>query len=292
MTDAREGILRALRMNSPGLGLSEASLRTAFAAALGQPRGLSRASLVVSGAAAMGLPPHISERLACAVEYWHQASLVLDDLPCMDDSPIRRGRSSLHVEHGEAVAILTALGLVNRAYGLVEEAYETEPLEIRSRARALVQSALGAAGIIEGQALDLAFEECAGEPREVLRIAWRKTGMLLWLSLCLPLVGSAYWSECRRDFRALGVHWSLAYQGLDDLTDASCSVSGRDDRSNRRPNLALSLGRSRALERIDRHLARADGSLARIVKSDPRLAYLGEWQSSNLVSRYKDLVAA
>lgn len=296
MNDDKERIVRALRANDPGAKLSERCLRSALADLVSQPRGLSRASLVLAGASRMGMEPTTAEKIACAIEYWHQASLVFDDLPCMDDSLQRRGRSSLHVVHGEAVAILSALGLVNRAYALVDDAYQTESQDTRASARELIEAALGARGILEGQALDLRPGPGANAPREVLRTAWRKTGFLIWLSLCLPLVPSGAWKRSRRDLRAIGIYWSLVYQGLDDLADAS-----HDQKSSlgptradpiHRPNLAISLGAERALERIERLLRAAQITLERMSERDPRFSYLMDWHHRHLVARYSELVAA
>ena len=95
--------------------------------------------------------------LACAVEMVHACSLVLDDLPAMDDAALRRGRPTVHREFGENVALLAALALLNRAYALVAEAahrlalrrYTTEDVVHH------LAAAIGSDGLIGGQALDL-----------------------------------------------------------------------------------------------------------------------------------------
>ena len=79
---------------------------------------------------------------ACAVEMVHTASLILDDLPVMDDAALRRGRPTCHVAHGEATAILAAFALMNRAFGLLAEGWPGGPdaaARARDRARALAR---------------------------------------------------------------------------------------------------------------------------------------------------------
>src|SRR5262245_6654541 len=94
----------------------------------------------------------------CAIEMVHTASLILDDLPCMDDARTRRGRPACHVAHGEAVAILAAFALLNRAFEVLADGWPGGP---DAAARALIAAdlarAVGADGMIAGQATDLAM---------------------------------------------------------------------------------------------------------------------------------------
>src|SRR5262245_9471799 len=98
---------------------------------------------------------------ACAIEMVHTASLVLDDLPCMDDSRLRRGRPACHVAFGEATAILAAIGLLNHAYAVLAGDVGDAPVRqiTRDRLKAVVArclaSAIGPNGVIGGQHADL-----------------------------------------------------------------------------------------------------------------------------------------
>ena len=83
---------------------------------------------------------------AAALEFLHTSSLIFDDLPCMDDATVRRGRPALHLQFGEATAILAALALLNRAYGLLSGYPELLHIAI---------DAIGMDGMIGGQAADL-----------------------------------------------------------------------------------------------------------------------------------------
>ena len=90
--------------------------------------------------------------VAAVVELVHASSLILDDLPSMDDAPLRRGRPTNHREFGEAVAILASFGLLNLAFGTLSRSYEPA---LASRLTSLLADAVGGEGLIGGQAADL-----------------------------------------------------------------------------------------------------------------------------------------
>jgi geranylgeranyl diphosphate synthase type II len=91
--------------------------------------------------------------LGCAVEMVHTASLVLDDLPCMDDARMRRERPSSHVAFGQATAILSAIALLSRAFGVISEL--EIPAAARTRLAAILSDAVGQNGLVAGQEIDI-----------------------------------------------------------------------------------------------------------------------------------------
>jgi geranylgeranyl pyrophosphate synthase len=292
-----ESFSRVLVLNNPGALGTEPNLQSALEESVSNPGGLVRAGLILSAAAAHGLAASKAEQLACALEYWHQASLILDDLPCMDDAERRRGLRCLHRTHGEATAILAALALINRAYSLVQRAFDAESAEVRQTSGNLVDQALGSAGVLGGQAWDLRFGDGTRAPREVGRIAWRKTGALVWLAVSLPLLPSGAWQEERRSLRALSVYWALAYQGMDDLSDLTAvgSTSGKTtgrDAVLQRPSLPIALGEANACRRIERLLALAEVLLLALGSRDLKWTYLADWHARLFTSRYRLLIAA
>ena len=109
---------------------------------------------IVGGVARSVLPA------AIAVEFIHSSSLIFDDLPAMDNSRTRRGKSALHEKYGEGLAILVALGLLNAAYGLVFINHSNLP-ERALRAHAEVVECVGAGGMVGGQSIDLAMAKTA-----------------------------------------------------------------------------------------------------------------------------------
>ncbi len=263
-------IAAALLRHAPLAGGQEPHLRAALAQVTAHPGKLVRAQLVLSAALRHGLRPSGAERLACAVEYFHVASLVLDDLPCMDDAALRRGQPCVHRQHGDATAILASLALINRAYALAGEALAAQSRSVRQAATALLDRCLGPAGLVGGQAWDLAFAQTDRSAATVARIAAAKTGALFELTFLLPALLARPDAAERRELRALCVYFGQLFQITDDLRDvlsSSCAAgktTGRD-RTLSRPNLALALGvpaaRARAA-RLSRLVARASARLA------------------------------
>jgi len=253
----------ALRKHSPATNSTEPNLSAALTDAIEQPGRLVRAQLVFLGCCAQKLREPDALALAAAVEYFHLASLLYDDLPCMDDSRSRRGRPCLHRVYGEATTILAALALVNRAYALIHDVLSTQPRGIRTAANACVEKVLGAGGILGGQARDLRYSEHPPSAREVLQIAVKKTSMLFQLAVYFPAIFGSPGPHERRALRGLCVYWGLMYQITDDLNDvlstniATGKTTGRDQSLNR-PNLALATSVPQARNQLMRLLALAD----------------------------------
>ena len=280
-------LIEALRENSPGLSAVEPHLRAALTDATANPGRLLRARLVHRAALAHGLDDADACQLACAIEYYHLASLLLDDLPCMDNADTRRGRPCIHRLHGEASTILSALALINRAYTLVGFALSHLPSGLRLRAQACLDAALGTTGIIGGQARDLRFVESDRSAREVSAIAAGKTGALLSLAIYFPALLADPSDTELHHLKALCLYWGLAYQASDDLHDVLGSPATTDkttgrDRALTRPNLALALGVPAARRRLHRLARQATSTLARLSSASPRWQYLAEFQAAFL----------
>ena len=155
---------------------------------------------------------------AAAVELVHSSSLILDDLPSMDDAPLRRGRRANHLEFGEATAILAAFGLLNLAYGVLAKAYEPA---LASHMSTLLSDAVGPEGLIGGQALDLEATDRAITFDGLEQIHRRKTGALfVAAALCGALTAGAA-AEPMAALRAYAKNLGLAFQIVDDLLDVA-----------------------------------------------------------------------
>lgn len=260
-----DALRAALLRQLPAAARAEPRLEAALRQGADHPGKLVRGRLVLAAARSRRLPRARALELACALEYFHTASLLVDDLPCMDDAALRRGQTCVHRRHGEATAILAALALINRAYALVGRALAGHPRAVRLRATALVDRALGLAGLVGGQAWDLAFARTDRAPVLVGRIAAAKTGALLDLAVRLPAALSRPRPGERRALAALCVYWGQLYQIADDLADlrggtAPGKTTGRD-RTLARPNLALALGPARAEARFHRLVRQATDAL-------------------------------
>jgi geranylgeranyl pyrophosphate synthase len=172
---------------------------------------------------------------ACAIEMIHTYSLIHDDLPAMDDDTLRRGRPTLHVVHGEGLAILAGDGLLTEAFSLLA----TRPpspgacvRERRLRALAEIAEAAGAAGMVGGQAIDLQAAGGAAAagadvaPRshplafEALRdMHARKTGALIRASAVAGAIMAGGTDEAIAAVRAYATGLGLAFQIVDDILD-------------------------------------------------------------------------
>jgi geranylgeranyl pyrophosphate synthase len=241
----------------------EPRLAAALRDVLSRPGSLARAVAAYLVGLAMGMQEEAARALACGIEYLHTASLIFDDLPSMDDAALRRGAATLHVAHGEAVATLAALALVNRGYALMWQGIQRAGTARRMEAAAWIDAKLGVGGLLGGQAWDLHGWGGAQHAAEVSEIAARKTADLLRLAVVLPAIAG---NGSRREIQLLdrlALLRGLAYQAADDLKDVladeedSGKTGGRDHALGR-PNLVAAEGFTAARARCLRLLEMGD----------------------------------
>ena len=191
-----------------------------------------RPSLTLLGAFASGVPVDTAFPAACGVEYLHSASLILDDLPCMDDGRERRGRPTLHRVFGEGIATLAALALLNRGYELFLPA-APGPAGDGARLMREAMHAIGAEGMVGGQAADL-----GGAVSDLAHRQPKTTSLVRLAAVAGALAGGA----ADEDVAALarfGECLGHAYQIHDDLADgwtapgAARKTVGQDARHKR-----------------------------------------------------------
>jgi geranylgeranyl diphosphate synthase type II len=158
---------------------------------------------------------------ACAIECVHTYSLVHDDLPCMDDDDMRRGRPSSHRRFGEATAVLTGDALLTLAFQILSDIApgreEPEAGAALEAVRVLARAA-GTGGLITGQALDLE-PDLRGGLDEVTRIHENKTARLISASMEIGAVTAGAGTDFRAGVREAGRLAGLAFQIVDDLLD-------------------------------------------------------------------------
>lgn len=198
-----------------GFGRSSPGLGRAMAEATLAPGKRFRALvLLIAGEATGGVRPALIDA-ACAIELVHAASLVFDDLPCMDDAQARRGSPTLHRGHGECRAILAGIALVTEAMRLLAT---TRGADAGTRARlvAVLAAALGPSGLSAGQDLDL---HAPKDPAGVEREQDLKTGMLFVAGF--EMLGAIQRLDQSRmgTLAALGRTLGRAFQSYDDLLD-------------------------------------------------------------------------
>ena len=206
-----------------------------------------RPLLVWAAAEAVGGVPAAALRAGCAVELIHAYSLVHDDMPCMDNDVLRRGKPTVHVQFGEAAALLAGDALQALAFELlVPEATKEggeEPLSASLQARLcrLLGCAAGAQGMAGGQAIDLASVGRHLTEAELRNMHRLKTGALLQASVLMgaacneAVVGSAAWQARAGYGQALGVAFQVVDDILDVVADSATlgKTAGKDAQDNK-----------------------------------------------------------
>lgn len=159
----------------------------------------------------------------------HTASLILDDLPSMDDARTRRGRPACHVAHGEATAILAAFALQNRAFEILAQGWPGSPdPALRAAFASDLARAVGNFGMIAGQSVDLSMTEAAIDFKTLEFIHSRKTGALFTCSAELGAARAA--APERIAVKTYAKNLGLAFQVVDDILDVAgaAAVTGKD----------------------------------------------------------------
>ncbi|MGH7447583.1 MAG: polyprenyl synthetase family protein [Longimicrobiales bacterium] len=160
-------------------------------------------------------------RAACAVELVHTYSLVHDDLPCMDDDDLRRGRPTVHRIFGSGAAMVAGFALIPLACRTLFSAAMDMGVPVERAAQAVRELCLGAgaAGMVGGQMLDLSSEGAAVEPPGLRRIHAMKTGALFCASLRVGAILGGAAPAAVDALGAFGEHLGMAFQITDDVLD-------------------------------------------------------------------------
>ena len=179
-----------------------------------------RAFLVTMFARLSGGNVEAALPFACAVEMIHAYSLIHDDLPCMDDDDMRRGKPSNHIVYGEAQALLAGDALLTLAFETVLSAPEISG-EIKARAGLELAKAAGCSGMVAGQVMDLANEGKAVDLNDVKATDKRKTGELIRVSALLGCIAAGADEEKIKAAEKYCENIGLAFQIVDDILDVT-----------------------------------------------------------------------
>lgn len=174
-----------------------------------------RAALTLEFARLADAPEYMAMPLACAMEMVHAYSLIHDDLPCMDNDAMRRGKPSCHKRFGEAQALLAGDALLTRAF----EAAANAPVDDAALAVSVLARAAGIHGMVGGQVLDLAG---CGASKEALDTLYSlKTGALLRSAAVLGCIAGSAGKAFTRAADSYAAAFGLAFQITDDILDVA-----------------------------------------------------------------------
>lgn len=159
--------------------------------------------------------------VACAIECLHTYTLIHDDLPCMDDDDMRRGKPSCHVMFGEAVAVLTGDALLTLCFEILSSMRERRGTSsgIIVDASGVIARAAGTAGLVAGQVLDLEGDRLEKNPAMVDHIHRHKTAALIAASMECGAVVARADADTRERVRSAGMSAGQAFQIVDDVLD-------------------------------------------------------------------------
>jgi farnesyl diphosphate synthase len=178
-----------------------------------------RPFLTLSSAALFKAPEPRALRVAAAIEALHTYSLVHDDLPCMDDDDLRRGRPTTHRQFDEATAVLAGDALLTLAFGVLSDPATHPSGEIRAQLVTALARAGGSEGMIGGQMIDLLAPENRYREAEIIQLQALKTGALFEFACeSGAILAGAGEDDCRR-LRDFARGFGLAFQIADDLID-------------------------------------------------------------------------
>lgn len=198
---------------------------------------------------------------ACAIEMVHAASLIMDDLPSMDDARLRRGRLATHVVFGEGTGMLAAVALLNEAYRVIALG-EAGTADQKMRAICHLTLAVGPDGLAGGQERDIM---CGGAPdavslKEMEQRHLEKTGALFAAAAAIGAELAGAGPRLVERMFDYGVALGLAYQAFDDVVDVECTAetAGKDvDQDKGKSTVVSLLGRDGARRSAARWLDRA-----------------------------------
>ena len=240
-----------------------------------------RPLLVFAAGDLFGADPRALERAAAAVEMIHAYSLVHDDMPCMDDDALRRGKPTVHIQYDEATALLVGDALQAQAFLVLADEAIAPPARQLAMLRLLAHAA-GSAGMCGGQAIDLDSVGVALTLEQLEQMHQLKTGALLRASVVLgalagAAVAPAQMAALDRYARAVG----LAFQVVDDVLDATADsatlgkTAGKDAAANK-PTYVSILGLEPSRDLAEKLRCEAHEALAPFGEKAGRLRELAD----------------
>jgi len=234
-----------------------------------------RPLLVLAAAQAVDGEREAALRAACAVELIHAYSLVHDDMPCMDNDVLRRGKPTVHVQFGEAQALLAGDALQAFAFELLTPEDERILPAVQATLCRQLARAAGSAGMAGGQAIDLASVGLALTQDQLRNMHRLKTGALLQASVMMGVACGASSAAAQKALADYGAALGLAFQVVDDILDvvadsATLGKTAGKDAASDKPTYVSLLGLAPAQAHAQELLAQAHDALAASGLADTR----------------------
>jgi farnesyl diphosphate synthase len=224
LEETADRITVALDTLIPRVQGPEARLMSAMRyAALGGGKRL-RPFLVLETGRLFGVDERCLLRVAAALECIHTYSLIHDDLPCMDDDDLRRGRPTVHIAYDEATAVLAGDALWTIAFEILADPQTHADPNIRIALVGRLAEASGARGMVGGQMMDMIAEELGDDIAAVTRMQRLKTGMLITYAVEVGALMGRASEEAKHALSAYAHDLGLAFQITDDILDAEGST--------------------------------------------------------------------
>jgi geranylgeranyl diphosphate synthase, type II len=224
-----------------------------------------RPLLCVLSCEALGGDPLPALDVGAALEMVHAASLILDDLPSMDDAALRRGQPTVHKIYGEDIAILAAVALLNQAFAVV---HGIKGLEAATALKlvGLLAATIGSQGLIGGQVDDLHTDVDMADMGLVQSVHQRKTGILFETALATGALLAGASDKQHHSLRDCAHHLGLAFQIRDDVLDSSqAHLIGKDvGKDAGKPSFVTVMGLAAARQALGQHVAMARAALTRL----------------------------
>ena len=206
--------------------------------------------------------------LGAAVECIHAYSLIHDDLPCMDNDSIRRGKLSTHVKFGESTAVLAGNSLSTMAFEILSHKDLNISENIKIDLINKISKSSGHLGVAGGQYLDLSYEYKKISRKKIIEMEIKKTGKLFSFCCAAPLIlKKRNYSEIKK-FENIGADIGLLFQVADDLIDNKGSLkaagkkTGKDKKKGKATLISL-LGRKNTIKYANKLIFDIDGKLKR-----------------------------
>jgi geranylgeranyl diphosphate synthase type II len=278
----RAGVDRRLAELAPKTGQAPDRLVEAVRYALLAPGKRFRPMLTLLTAAQFGAAPFdetvgVALDTACAFEMVHAASLILDDLPSMDNAGLRRGLPTIHRAFDEATAVLAGVGLLNEAYAVIAND-QALPVALKGEITGRIAASVGFVGLIAGQARDLFDRDQVRDMAAIDRLNHEKTGVLIMAAAQSGARIAGASDAAVEAVGEFGRRMGLAFQIRDDIIDAEGSIdgAGKDVGQDADMTTVVSLlGVEGARAAMEEHLAIGQAALDAVGGCDLVAGYVG-----------------